>query len=1000
MKRFSLILLLPSLILSLTAAGFSQGVLTGVITDSLTGEALIAAEVYFPGTAVGAATDLNGKYRIDAAPTGTQLLKISYVGYTTKEVSVTIKEEGVTVFNTSLIPGIIEGEVIQVTAQALGQAAAMNQQIKSKNIINVVSEEKIQELPDVNAAESVGRLPGVSIRRSGGEAQKIVMRGLSDKYSTITIDGARISPTDADARGVDLSAISQGSLAGIELSKALTSDMDADAIAGSVNFVTKKAPEERLVRFETRGAYNKLNNTYAQYDLKARYGERFFDNKLGVQVSGNIEQRDRSSDYLELDYNQNLSNGTQYRISDFFVRFTEEERERYGASAIFDFNTPDGGSIRFNNTFNKTKRSSVEHQRNYPNTLDGNIVYYDYRDLEQNTVLFNSSLGGENYLFGLTSDWLISYSDSRSEDPFDYEMNFREPQDNFNLPYSGMDDIPERIWTGPADIYPYFAYNNFNRAYLYTAFYRGEENNDSELSFALNVSKSYTLGNLFSGELKFGGKYRTRSRDRAMTEQYAPYYNSWFGPYYFTGSTILRKNYSGSRFDNLALSSGGGILFSNFLDANPKDRNVIGEFRLYPLVSQDAMREWWDLNQYGLVDSSFNRPEYLDNPESEALYYDITERIAAGYLMHTFNYTDMVTFICGIRLEMEDNDYDTRYSPSASGGFPTPTLDIHDTTAVHKEENWLPNFHLIVKPVEFFKLRLAAYKALARPDFNHRLPNYVIKPASTFFPGNNFYLGNTDLKTIQAWNYEINSTFFSRMIGLFSVSLFYKDIKGMINYMDGLPVTRMSDLERLGLYLTNPFPGNPPIVFYYPYNTQKPTWVKGIEIEHQANLTFLPGLWKNLVLNYNMSFVESQTYVPFDDFYTVPSPIPGFPPTVYHRPGETKAKLEGQPEFFGNFAMGYDIGGFSVRLSVFHQGEYYSSFSTDQRSDVIIDDFTRLDLAVKQEITKNFALLLNISNITNVEEKTKNHNKVEDWKLLNTAENYGTVAEIGLRFIL
>ena len=66
------------------------------------------------------------------------------------------------------------------------------------------------------------------------------MRGLSDKYSTITIDGARISPTDADARGVDLSTISQGSLAGIELYKALTADMDADAIAGSVNFVTKK----------------------------------------------------------------------------------------------------------------------------------------------------------------------------------------------------------------------------------------------------------------------------------------------------------------------------------------------------------------------------------------------------------------------------------------------------------------------------------------------------------------------------------------------------------------------------------------------------------------------------------------------------------------------------------------------------------------------------------------------------------------------------------------
>ena len=549
-------------------------------------------------------------------------------------------------------------------------------------------------------------------------------------------------------------------------------------------------------------------------------------------------------------------------------------------------------------------------------------------------------------------------------------------------------------------MYPYFAYNNFNVAYLYTAFYRGEENDDNELNLTLNLSKDYTLGNLFSGQLKLGGKYRSRSRDRSLQEQYAPYYNSWYGPFYHIGDQIFRKDYSGTRFENLNLSAGGGILFSNFLDTDPQRRNLYDKYRLYPLINQDALRDWWKLERDGLVDSSFSRPEYLSNPEPQALYYDITERVSAAYAMHTFNYTDLVTFICGIRVEQENNEYDTKYSPSASGGFPIPTLDIHDTSAVHKEENWLPDFHLIVKPAEFFKLRMAAYKALARPDFNHRLPNYVIKPASTFFPGNNFFLGNTDLKTITAWNYEVNTSFFSRVIGLFSVSLFYKDVKGMINYMDGLPVTRVSDLERLGLYLTNPFPGNPPIVFYYPYDTTKPTWVKGIEIEHQANLNFLPGLWRNLVLNYNMSFVRSRTYVPFNDFYQVPSPIPGFPPLTYNRPGETKGKLEGQPEFYGNFAIGYDIGGFSIRLSVFHQGQYYSSFSTNRRSDSIVDDFTRWDLAVKQHISRNIDILFNVNNITNVEERTLDHNRIQGWKLLNTSENYGIVADRGLRIIL
>ena len=118
----------------------------------------------------------------------------------------------------------------------------MNQQINSNTIVNVVSEEKIQELPDANAGESIGHLPGVSISRSGGEANKIVLRGLDERYSTITIDGLRIASTEADDRGIDLSTISQGSLAGIELYKAITPDKDGDAIAGSVNLVTRKAP--------------------------------------------------------------------------------------------------------------------------------------------------------------------------------------------------------------------------------------------------------------------------------------------------------------------------------------------------------------------------------------------------------------------------------------------------------------------------------------------------------------------------------------------------------------------------------------------------------------------------------------------------------------------------------------------------------------------------------------------------------------------------------------
>ena len=77
----------------------------------------------------------------------------------------------------------IEGEIAIVTAQAFGQRAAINQQLASNSVVNIVSAEKIEELPDATAAEAIGRLPGVSLKRSSGEANKVVIRGLSPKYN-------------------------------------------------------------------------------------------------------------------------------------------------------------------------------------------------------------------------------------------------------------------------------------------------------------------------------------------------------------------------------------------------------------------------------------------------------------------------------------------------------------------------------------------------------------------------------------------------------------------------------------------------------------------------------------------------------------------------------------------------------------------------------------------------------------------------------------------------
>jgi len=372
--------------------------------------------------------------------------------------------------------------------------------------------------------------------------------------------------------------------------------------------------------------------------------------------------------------------------------------------------------------------------------------------------------------------------------------------------------------------------------------------------------------------------------------------------------------------------------------------------------------------------------------------------------MNTLNIGQKITWIVGIRMESENNDYKSRFCPTELSGFPVPSGPILDTTATHKETVWLPNTHLNIRLTDFMSIRGAAYRALARPDFSRRLPNYVARRQGTFYSGNVFTIGNPNLQAAKAWNYELNPSLYGDRIGLFSVSVFYKDIEDMFHLMDGLRFEGRGVLDSLGVkHIPAYVNQGQTYSLVYPYNSDKPTRVWGIEIEHQPNLHFLPGLLKNIVVSYNFSIIRSETWIPSVRMDTTWVTIPPFPfpmPKYSYSIQEDRRKLEEQPEFFGNIAVGYDIKGFSIRLSMFHQGEYYRSYSFNRRSDLLQNSYTRWDLAVKQQITKTISLMLNINNLTNTKEGTSYVDRIDHRTDINNEETYGMTADLGLRIEL
>jgi TonB-dependent receptor len=986
--RFFLVVTILSLLTG-TLSAQNVGRISGTVADSLDGTSLIGANVYLMGTGIGAATDREGTFRIVSVPLGTYTIRVSFLGYRTKEMELTVGTDDIHL-RFQLMPDILMGEEVVVTAQARGQMAAINQQITSNTILNVISEEKIKELPDANAAEAIGRLPGVSILRSGGEANRVVLRGLEDKFVNISIDGIKVPATEEANRGVDLSMISQSFLAGVELYKALTPDMDGDAIAGSIRLVTRKAPETRTVRIDLKGDYNGLVKEYDQYITSLYYGERFFDNLLGIQFSGNLEDRIRSNDRINYDYgDQTITPIDAYFINDFIVEFTNERRKREGLSLILDFNTPDQGSIKFSNVFAKTERDILWSRRHYPvrggGPQQGHPVY-NYRDQEQEIQTFSSAINGDNRLLGISLDWGASFAESKAEFPYDYQAIFVEP--------SGMVNPPS-VKTNPEQIIPY-AVNDFANSSLYWTYYRTQDNYDRERTAFLNLRKEYLLGERISGEVKFGGKLNVKDRSNLRNEDFTPYYlGRWQRYELLPDGTIRQKDFTGTHFEEWLASGGGFIGLNMFLHDSPQTRNVYDSYLLNPLIDRSRIREWRELNKYG-TDVSGSQREVWFNPLIKHNDYTISERVTAGYIMNTLNFGQLLTVIAGVRVEHEWNDYVSSFTPRMLAGFPLAMDAIRDTTSSYDQTVFLPNINLSVRPTGFMNLRLAAYKALGRPDFNMRLNRYIAGRPAEVGTSHQVTVGNVNLKTSQSWNFEVNPTFFHRTFGMISVSAYYKEIDDMYHMLVNFNTVGDTLLQRFGVGWPSQM-RTTPYNLTLPYNSPEPTKVWGFEFEHQINFHFLPPPFQNIVLSYNASIVRSETVMYGSETVTYIDSSGVIPlPRTYNKLVERRQKLEGMPEFFGNIVLGYDLGGFSGRVSLYHQGKHNYSFSASGYNDRVKDSITRIDIALKQKVYKHIVVFMNFNNITNIEDAFSINNRVFDRSLFDSSEKYGFTIDFGI----
>jgi len=220
-----------------------SGNIQGTISDE-NGIYLPGANVMITSLSKGAISDFDGRFTLVDIPEDTYTLEVSYLGYADIAQEVTVNANKTTEISLFIEPKSTQLDGVEVTAYGLGgQSKALNTQKNNLNITNVVSTDQIGKFPDANIGDAVKRISGITMQVDQGEARNVIVRGLSPQLNSVTLNGSRIPSAEGDNRNVQMDLIPSDMIQTIEVSKAVTLDMDADALGGSINLITRTSPQ-------------------------------------------------------------------------------------------------------------------------------------------------------------------------------------------------------------------------------------------------------------------------------------------------------------------------------------------------------------------------------------------------------------------------------------------------------------------------------------------------------------------------------------------------------------------------------------------------------------------------------------------------------------------------------------------------------------------------------------------------------------------------------------
>ena len=914
------------------------GDVSGKVTGSSSGDFLPGANVMLDGTNYGTSSDRFGNYKIGGVPEGDYTLKVTYVGYADFSDSVTVGSDDVMV-DVSLDVDYVSMEGVNVTGLAQGQAKALSQQKSAGNIKNVISRDQMEKFPDQNVADVLQRLPGVALESDHGEGRYVQIRGAEASLNTTTINGVKV-PSPEDVRKISLDIIPSYSLGSVEVTKAITPDMDADAIGGHVNLITKNAfdYDGQFMEAKVAGGHRPLYGKSGSMGAFT-YGNQFMDGNLGLIVSGSYEFNDMKTDNIELEWNDKyefvsdvvdseedetyvVDETDGVIINDMQLKNYSLSRERVGVTTSLDYKLANNSKLYLNyisNTYTDNENrnrlryrfdKSVDEETpgsgysNVTSTAGTANLARIARELKSRSSIskINSfSLGGDHALGKLGLDW--AFTKSYAEELRDPSVNAEFIVKDINMAYEFTDNNHPQITSFTDEDGAAFDQHDLSKYELDAIELEGNyipnkkspngnlvSGDDQVIAFNMSMPLSIGGGN---GEVKLGAKLSKKDKksDKSGAEVW-----EWDGD-----DDLIMQGF------NMDIEGedymDGNYVHTNGLDVKKVRDHMsanIGSYAILPMY-EDAILETWDA----------------------------TEDISAFYGMADMKFGN-INFIGGARMEKTSSTYNSWAGSVEDAEDNEGTIDeslaaYFTAQKVTKEyTNVLPMAHVRYAVNDQALVRVAYTESIARADFAALVPFIATD-------GDDAEAGNPELESAHSQNIDLMLEYYPAGLGVFSFGYFSKSVDNYI-YTSTLQDVSIRGGSKVYDEVSMPVNGN---------NATLSGW----EMNFVKNLDFLPGPLSNLSLYFNYTSTDSEADYGDD---------------------REKSTFPGQAASTGNLSFAYETSKLTARFSQSIADQYLVEVGGDKDEDIFYDPANRLDLSLSYNLNSKITLFADVLNITNV----------------------------------